>query len=90
MAAENLPELFHAIADAPSATARKLVISLGLEGKVRFRNAVYPEVQADLSARGGTLLPALWDGVALHQGLEQVDRELRALLGRGDGSGGAA
>jgi hypothetical protein len=65
-------ELFYTIADADSASARKAVMELGLLAATRFRNLAYPEVKADYAARGGTAIPALWDGAALHQGLDAV------------------
>ena len=74
-------ELFHAIADPPSAAARSLVVQLGLEDRVRFRNVVYDEVRRDLEARGGGALPAVWDGASLHQGAAAVEAVLRALAG---------
>jgi hypothetical protein len=46
---------------------------------VTFRNVAYPEVAADLEARGGNKLPALWDGVALHEGLPAVLSEIDRL-----------
>ncbi len=68
-----LPELFHATNDdGSSARARKAVVDLSLTEKVRFRNIFYPEVQADFAARGGTKLPALWDGATLFQGIDAV------------------
>ena len=62
------PELFHAVNDAASAAARRRVVERGLEDKLRFRNVFYPEVQADLTARGGKTTPALWDGERLIEG----------------------
>ena len=70
-------ELFHATNDEASAHARRRVTELGLE--VRFRNIFYPEVQADFAARGGTRLPALWDGEKLIQGEEDVLAALETL-----------
>ena len=61
-------ELFHAIADAGSAAVRRHVVAHGLEGRVRFRNVGYPEVEADLRAHGGEHAPAVWDGERLHVG----------------------
>ena len=72
-------ELFHAIGDAGSAQARKAVGALGLEGRLRFRNIVYPDVRADFEARGGRELPALWDGVKLVQGAAAVLAALEKL-----------
>jgi hypothetical protein len=65
-------ELYHAVNDPDSAAARRRVTELGLDG-VRFRNIYYAEVAADLRARGGgSILPALWDGACLHEGLDAV------------------
>ena len=72
-------ELFHATNDVASAHARRRAGELGLE--VRFRNIFYPEVQADFGARGGTQLPALWDGEKLIQGEGDVLAALEALAG---------
>jgi hypothetical protein len=70
-------ELFHATNDIASAAARRRVTELGLE--IRFRNIFYPEVQADFAARGGTQLPALWDGEKLIEGEAAVLATLEAL-----------
>ena len=72
------PELFHATHDEDSAAARKEVVERGLVERIRFRNIFYPEVEVDFRARGGTRLPALWDGAELHQGVAAV----RAALDR--------
>jgi hypothetical protein len=68
-------ELFHATNDAGSARARRYVTEHALVERVRFRNVFYPEVRADLAARGGTTTPALSSrrragrrGVAASQG----------------------
>ena len=66
----NDPQLL--IVDEPTA-------GLDPEERVRFRNIVYPEVQADFRARGGTALPALWDGERLHSGLAAVAQYLDAM-----------
>ena len=65
-------ELFYTIADAACAAARKAVIDRGLKQQVSFRNMYYPEVVHDFKARGGTTVPALWDGARLHEGLNAV------------------
>jgi hypothetical protein len=72
-------ELFHAIGDPASAAARKQVTEKGLLRRLRFRNIVYPEVKKDFEARGGTQLPALWDGSQLIQGGAAVTVALDAL-----------
>ncbi len=74
-------ELFHEVADPGSAAARRRVVELGLEGRIRFRNIVYEEVRADFEARGGRKLPALWDGETLHEGADVVRARLEALRG---------
>lgn len=65
-------ELFHATNDADSAAARKRVTERGLEERIRFRNVFYAEVQADLTARGGSATPAVWDGTTLIVGRDGV------------------
>ncbi len=76
-------ELFHVIAEADSATARKLVVTHHLEAVVRFRNLTYPEVQQDFATRGGTSTPAVWDGERLHQGIDAVTAVLVGLAVNG-------
>lgn len=61
-------ELFHAVADPASAAVRRFVVAHDLSSRVRFRNVTYPEVRADLFARGGHDAPAVWDGQHLAQG----------------------
>jgi hypothetical protein len=58
---------------------RKYVADHELLEMVRYRNVVYPEVMADLTARGGTAesVPALWDGERLHVGADAVIAVLR-------------
>lgn len=72
-------ELFHAIAEPGSAQLRRFIVEHGLEAKVRFRNVNYPEVVADLTARGGTGAPAVWADGALAQGVDACLAVLRRL-----------
>ena len=67
-------ELFNAIAHPGSAQVRKWIQQAGILHKLRFRNVVYPEIEADLLAGGGSIerLPALWDGESLHEGESAV------------------
>lgn len=76
---ETAFELFHEIADAASAEARRCVVELGIKASVDFRNVAYDEHRADWSARGGQQLPALWDGAQLVQGLGAVIEVMRAI-----------
>ena len=73
-------ELFHRIGDAGSARVRRFVSEHSLEGDVRFRNLVFPEVERDFADRGGQLVPALWDGERLFEGAEAAIARLEAYL----------
>jgi hypothetical protein len=75
-------ELFHRLAEPGSAEARRLVVALGLEGRVGFRNVGFAAHRAALVALGGDATPALWDGVRLHEGLPAVREALAALARR--------
>jgi len=81
--ASHLLELFHRIADPPSAAARRYIVDYALEDRVRFRNLAYPEVEADFHRLGGKATPALWDGTHLHQGTEAVLARLQAVVNLG-------
>jgi hypothetical protein len=71
-------ELFHRLAEPASAAARKLVLELGLQARVDFRNIEFDSHRDALAARGGAATPALWDGARLHVGLEAVRAALEA------------
>ena len=72
-------ELFHATNDEGSAEARKLVVDRGLVDKIRFRNIFYPEVQADLDARGGRRRRRSGTATKLIEGRDAVLAFLAAL-----------
>ncbi|MBM7113066.1 hypothetical protein [Archangium primigenium] len=76
-------DLFHLIADPPSAEARLYVVDHALEDRVRFRNLAFPEAEAAWRALGGHTTPALWDGVHLHQGAQAVVARLQAVVNLG-------
>ncbi|WNG51212.1 hypothetical protein F0U60_49090 [Archangium minus] len=76
-------ELFHRIADLPSAEARRYVVDYELEDRVRFRNVAFPEAEAAWRERGGHSTPALWDGEQLHQGAQAVVARLQAVVNLG-------
>lgn len=79
-------ELFHRIADKPSAEARRYIVDHALEDRIVFRNLVYAEAELDWTLHGGHSTPALWDGTHLHQGAQAVLARLQAVvnLGRDD------
>jgi hypothetical protein len=76
-------ELFHRIADPPSAVARRYVVDHALEDRVRFLNIAFPEAEAAWRELGGHSTPALWDGEHLHQGAEAVVARLQAVVNLG-------
>jgi hypothetical protein len=76
-------ELFHLIADPPSAVVRRYVVDYALEDRVRFRNVAFEEAEAAWRDLGGHTTPALWDGVHLHQGAEAVLARLQAVVNLG-------
>ncbi|MFB1483156.1 hypothetical protein [Corallococcus sp. RDP092CA] len=80
-------ELFHRIAEPPSAAARRFVTDHALEDRVRFRNLTYEEVEKDWRERGGHTSPALWDGARLYQGAEAVVARLMAVVNLGRDGG---
>jgi hypothetical protein len=71
-------ELFHQLGEADSASARQLVVALGLEERVAFRNVAFASHRDALAAHGGGETPALWDGARLHVGLAAVREALEA------------
>ncbi len=79
----HLLELFHRIADPPSARVRTYVVDHALEDRVRMRNVAFPEAEADWRQHGGHSTPALWDGERLHQGAEAVVARLQAVVNLG-------
>jgi hypothetical protein len=81
--ADSLLELFHRIADPPSAVARRYLVDHALEDRVRMRNVAFEEAEADWRRLGGHSTPALWDGVHLHQGAEAVVARLQAVVNLG-------
>ncbi|HLM48447.1 MAG TPA: hypothetical protein VK458_31575 [Myxococcaceae bacterium] len=76
-------ELFHLIADPPSAVVRRYVVDYALEDRVRFRNVAFEEAEAAWRNWGGHTTPALWDGEHLHQGAEAVLARLQAVVNLG-------
>jgi hypothetical protein len=81
--ASHVLELFHRIADPPSAVARRYVVDYALEDRVRFRNVAFSEEETAWRELGGHSTPALWDGEHLHQGAEAVVARLQAVVNLG-------
>lgn len=75
-------ELFHRLAEPDSAAARREVLALGLKERVDFRNVEFDSHARALADRGGGATPALWDGAALHVGLDAVRDALHRVAGR--------
>jgi hypothetical protein len=74
--------LFHRVPDQASARIRREIVARGLKSRVDFQN-VDSEEGADLfAARGGTAVPAVWDGESLRTGPDAIDRWLSELTAR--------
>lgn len=59
--------LYHRIDDPDSAAVRRRVVELGLKSRIDFQNVDTDGAEA-FAARGGHVVPALWDGERLHEG----------------------
>jgi hypothetical protein len=74
-----LAVLYHRLADPESAAVRAEVVARGLKPRVDFQN-VDTEAAEEFAARGGTRVPALWDGARLHEGAAAVRLALGAII----------
>ncbi len=83
MSVSPLLELFVCEGEAASARVREYVEDYALEDRVHTRDVSEPEARAGWLAFGGTHVPALWDGVHLHQGAEAVLARLQAVVNLG-------
>lgn len=73
-------ELFHEIIGEENMRVRREVVALDLKSLIDFRNVYFESHRARFVELGGTHVPALWDGVRLHEGPEAVLRALRAMM----------
>jgi len=71
--------LYHRIGDPESAAVRRRVVELGLKPRVDFQN-VDSEGADAFAERGGRRVPALWDGVLLHEGRAAVLTQIERLV----------
>jgi hypothetical protein len=71
--------LYHRLADPESAAVRARVVELGLKPRIDFQN-VDTEASAAFAALGGRRVPALWDGLRLHEGADAVRLALGAII----------
>lgn len=71
-------ELFHVIADESSARVRRYIADHELGRDVAFRNVHFGDDGEAFAARGGSTVPALWDGEQLHVGAEAIIARLDA------------
>ena len=72
--------LYHRIGDPDSAAARRRIVELGLKPRVDFQNVDTEGAEA-FAERGGRRVPALWDGVLLHEGRAAVLSRIERLVG---------
>lgn len=69
--------LYHRIDDMDSAAVRRRIVELGLKARIDFQNVDTDGAEA-FAKHSGRHVPALWDGVLLHEGraavLTEIDR----------------
>lgn len=71
--------LYHRLADPASADVRRWIVERGLKSRVDFQN-VESEAAEAFAAHGGGRVPALWDGVRLHVGPDDIRLALGAII----------
>ena len=72
--------LYHRIDDPESAAVRRRIVELGLKARIDFQN-VDTEGADAFAEHGGRRVPALWDGVLLHEGRAAVLTRIERLVG---------
>jgi hypothetical protein len=70
--------LYHRIGHADSAAVRRRVVELDLKSRIDFQNIDNEGADA-FAAHAGRRVPALWDGVRLHEGRAAVLAVLETL-----------
>lgn len=83
VAGSRVLALFVREGEPASARVREYVEDFALEDRVLVRDVAEPAVRAEWLAFGGSSVPALWDGVHLHQGAEAVLARLQAVVNLG-------
>ena len=71
--------LYHRVADPESARVRAQIVERGLKPRIDFQN-VDTDAAEEFAARGGRHVPALWDGVRLHEGAAAVLLAIGAIM----------
>ena len=71
--------LYHRVPDPESAAIRVRIVELGLKPRIDFQN-VDTEAAEAFAAAGGTRVPALWDGIRLHEGPDAIRLALGAII----------
>lgn len=71
--------LYHRVADPECAAIRAFIVEAGLKAQVDFQNVDTDGAEA-FAARGGTAVPALWDGERLHVGAGAIRRALGGII----------
>lgn len=64
--------LFHRLDDPESATVRREIVARGLKSRIDFQNVDSDDGKSLFEARGGTAVPAIWDGTRLRLGRDAI------------------
>jgi hypothetical protein len=75
--------LFHRIQDPVSAAIRREIVARGLKSRIDFQNVDSADGKALFAARGGTAVPAIWDGTDLRVGTDAIVSWLSELANDG-------
>ena len=71
--------LYHRVPDPSSAAIRAKILEIGLKPLIDFQN-VDTDAAEEFAARGGSEVPALWDGARLHEGSYAVRLAIGAII----------
>jgi len=74
--------LFHRLDDPASAAVRREIVARGLKSRIDFQNVDSADGMQMFAARGGTTIPAIWDGAGLRTGADTILSWLSEVEGR--------